>query len=170
MLELLLARHGETAWNVEGRVQGHTDLPLNESGIAQAEALATQLAAEPLVAVHSSDLLRARATASAVASRHGLDVVLDPDLREKNFGSWEGMTDTEIRERHPDALRGTWGDGESSEAVARRAVAAIERIRSQYTDGTVLVVSHGGALRAILDHLEVPHERIDNCAIFRADV
>ncbi len=170
MLELLLARHGETAWNVEGRVQGHTDLPLNDNGIAQADALATQLAAEPLVAVHSSDLLRARATATAVASRHGLDVVLDPDLREKNFGSWEGMTDTEIRERHPDAVRGTWGDGESSEAVARRAVAAIERIRSQYTDGTVLVVSHGGALRAILDHLEVPHDRIDNCAIFRAYV
>jgi probable phosphoglycerate mutase len=167
MTEILLARHGETDWNLESRVQGHTDRPLNATGLEQARALAHLLAREPLVAVYASDLVRARDTAVIVAGVHGLDVTLDPDLREKNFGSWEGLTDVEILQRFPDAVRGTWGDGEATEAVAVRAIAAIDRIRARHPAAPVLVVSHGGPLRAILAHLEVEHEPIGNCALIR---
>ena len=86
MTEILLARHGETDWNIGRRVQGHTDIPLNAAGVDQARVLAEQLAAEPLTAVFSSDLSRALDTATAVAHAHGLEVTVDPRLREKNFG------------------------------------------------------------------------------------
>ena len=169
MTEILLARHGETDWNLESRVQGHTDRPLNATGVEQARVLAEQLATESLVAVYASDLVRAQHTAEIVARAHGLEVTVDPDLREKNFGSWEGLTDIEIEERFPDAVRGRWGDGESSEAVAARAVAAIDRIRALHPTGTVLVVSHGGPLRAILGFLSVAQGPIGNCSVISVD-
>lgn len=168
MTALLLARHGVTDWNLEHRVQGHTDQPLNAEGVTQAHALAEALRQEPLVAIYSSDLSRARDTAAVVAAAHGLEVELDVDLREKNFGSWEGLTDAEIRVRHPDAVRGAWGDGESADDLSRRAVSALDRILSARPHGAVLVVSHGGTLRAILGHLGVPHSTIGNCEVFRA--
>ncbi len=167
MTTLLLVRHGETDWNLEHRVQGHTDRPLNATGLEQALTLASQLAAEQLVAVYASDLARARETAAIVAHRHGLDVTVDADLREKHFGSWEGLTEVEIAQRFPDAVRGQWGDGETTAAIAARAVAAVERIRATHPAGTVLVVSHGGTMRAILDHLALEHGPIGNCAVFR---
>ena len=169
MPRILLARHGETDWNLEQRVQGHTDRPLNETGLIQARELGDRLAAEQLVAVYSSDLARARETAVVVASLHGLDVVLDADLREKHFGTWEGLTDSEIQARFPDAVRGSFGDGETTRDVALRAVAAFDRIRARHHAGSVLVVSHGGTLRALLAHLEIPHGPIGNCALFRVD-
>ena len=169
MTGILLVRHGETDWNLEHRVQGHTDVPLNAAGRDQARVLAEHLATASLVAVYASDLVRARDTAVIVAEGHGLDVTLDPDLREKDFGSWEGLTDVEILRRFPDAVRGHWGDGEATEAVAERAIAAIDRIRVLHPAGPVLVVSHGGPLRAILAHLAVGHEPIGNCAVFRVD-
>jgi broad specificity phosphatase PhoE len=167
MTELLLVRHGETDWNREHRVQVHTDVPLNAAGREQARRLAERLLDVALEAAYSSDLGRARETAEAVARSQGLEVQLDRDLREKNFGSWEGLTDVEIAERFPDAVRGGWGDGETSDEVATRVLGALERIRSRH-DGTVLVVSHGGPLRAILEHLGVAHGPIRNCEIFRA--
>ena len=122
MTEIILARHGETDWNSGRRVQGHTDIPLNAAGVDQARALAEQLAGEPLTAVFSSDLSRALDTARAVADVHGLEVTVDPRLREKNFGTWEGLTDVEIAERFPEARRGQWGDGETTEEVAERVL------------------------------------------------
>src|SRR4029079_14367922 len=129
MTEILLARHGETDWNSGRRVQGHTDIPLNARGIEQAKALAAQLAGERLTAVFSSDLSRALETARGGAAAHGLEVTIDPRLREKNFGTWEGLTVVEIAERFPDAQRGQWGDGETTEEVARRVRGVLERIR-----------------------------------------
>jgi probable phosphoglycerate mutase len=167
--EILLARHGETDWNRARRVQGHTDVPLNAAGFEQADALARQLATEPLLAIYSSDLERARETAAAVARSQGLDIVVDPDLREKHFGTWEGLTDLEIAERFPDAVGGRWGDGETTEGVAERVIAALTRISARHAPGPVLVVSHGGPLRAILQHLDVEHGRIGNCEVFRVD-
>jgi len=166
---LLLARHGETDWNREHRVQGQTDVGLNDAGREQAEALSERLADERLDAIVSSDLSRARETAEAVARRHGLEVVTDAALREKDFGSWEGLTDVEIAERFPDAARGRWGDGETTEDVAARVLPAMERIRARHRDGAVLVVSHGGAIRVILDALGVEHGRIGNCELFRLE-
>jgi probable phosphoglycerate mutase len=165
--EILLARHAETDWNLGRRVQGHTDVPLNPAGREQAQALAALLSGEALTAIYASDLERARETAAAVARVHGLEVTVDPDLREKHFGSWEGLTDLEIAARFPDAVRGRWGDGETTEEVAARVLGALERIRARHGSGSVLVVSHGGPLRAILQHLAVEHGPIGNCEVFR---
>jgi len=167
--ELLLVRHGETDWNREHRVQGHTDVPLNAVGRAQAEALAESLADALLAGVYSSDLARARQTAEIVSRHQGLAVVLEPGLREKNFGSWEGLTDVEIADRFPESVRGRWGDGESTEDVAARVLPAIERIRARHPGESVLVVSHGGPIRIILDQNGVEHRRIGNCELFRLD-
>ena len=95
MTTLLLVRHGETDWNADGRLQGHTDRPLTDFGRRQARDLAAALAGEDLTAIYSSDLTRARETAEIVAERLGLPVVLDRDLREKDWGNWEGLTAVE---------------------------------------------------------------------------
>ncbi len=167
MAEILLVRHGETDWNRDRRVQGHTDVPLNAAGLEQARALAQHMLDKALVAIYSSDLARARDTAFAVAQTHRLEVMLERGLREKHFGSWEGLTDTEVGSRFPEAVQGTWGDGETSDQVTERALAAITRIGDLHRDGPVLVVSHGGPIRAILRHFAVDHGPIGNCAVFR---
>jgi broad specificity phosphatase PhoE len=169
MTTLLLVRHGETDCNREHRVQGHTDVPLNARGREQARGLAEELADARLAAIYSSDLSRAHETAVAVAVTQGLEPVVDPRLREKNFGSWEGLTDVEIAERFPDAVRGRWGDGETTEEVAARVIEAVEVICARHGDAAVLVVSHGGPLRAVLAHLAVPHGSILNCQVFHVE-
>src|SRR5690242_8696605 len=95
MATLLLVRHGETDWNAEGRLQGQTDRPLNEYGRRQARELAERLAGDGVVAIYASDLSRAKETAEIVGGRLGLPVVVDPDLRERNWGTWEGLTPRE---------------------------------------------------------------------------
>ena len=92
MTTLLLVRHGETDWNAEGRLQGHTDRPLNAHGRTQAKDLAERLAGEGADAIYASDLSRAKETAEILGARLGLPVVIDADLREKNWGNWEGLT------------------------------------------------------------------------------
>ena len=119
--------------------------------------------------VHDQQQRRARDTAAAVATPRGLDVVVDADLREKHFGSWEGLTDMEIRERFPNAAQGAWGDGETSEDVSARVLVAMRRISSDHQPGPVLVVTHGGVVRTILRHLSLEHGRIGNCEVFRFD-
>jgi uncharacterized phosphatase len=167
---ILLVRHGETDWNVERRVQGHTDRPLNETGRAQARALADELEGTPLDAVYASDLVRAHETARIVAARRGLDVVVIPDLREREFGTWEGMTDREILDRFPHARSGPWGDGETPEQMSRRVFEALRRIAETHPDGRVLVVSHGGPLRAVLRHCDVAADgAIANCHVVRLE-
>jgi probable phosphoglycerate mutase len=164
----LLVRHGETDWNFERRVQGHADRPLNETGRAQARALADELAGEPIDAVYSSDLVRAHETARIVAERLGLDVIALPDLREKHFGTWEGLTDREILARFPDARRGHWGDAETTEDVARRVLGALRRIAQTHPKGRVLVVAHGGPVRAALIHSGADGTGpIGNCHVVR---
>lgn len=138
---LLLVRHGETDWNAEGRLQGHTDTPLNDHGRRQAARLADELAGETLDAVYASDLARARETAAIVGERLGLAVILDPDLREKNWGTWEGLTGPER-----DTVEFA---GESTEAHRERIVSALRRIASSHPDGRVLVVTHGGSMRRV---------------------
>ena len=149
---LLLARHGETDWNRTGRWQGQADPPLNDAGRRQAAALAEQLVGDGVAAIYSSDLRRASETARVVGDRLGLPVVERPDLREIDVGSWSGLTRDEVRERFPDGfarwLDGEIGhDGESREQLTTRVVAAIERIAAEQAGGTVLVVTHGGAIR-----------------------
>jgi probable phosphoglycerate mutase len=171
MTTILLARHGETDWNAERRVQGHSDTPLNETGRAQARALGDELAEEPFDAVYSSDLLRAHETARIVAQRRGLEVTAIRDLRERHFGTWEGLTDDEILVRFPEAHSGAWGDGETRDEMAQRVFDALQRIAETHPSGRVLVVSHGGPLRAVLTHCGVDGVgRIDNCHVVRIEV
>ena len=142
MTTLLLVRHGETDWNADGRLQGQTDRPLSEFGRRQAQRLADELAAEQLVAIYSSDLARARETAEIVGTRVGLPVTFDPDLREKDWGTWEGLTAVE-RDRVEFA-------GESTEAHQDRILRALRRISDSHPGGgSVLVVTHGGSMRRV---------------------
>ena len=170
MTEILLVRHGETDWNIEQRVQGHTDRPLNENGVAQASALAAELEGEQLDAVYASDLARARDTAQAVAAPRGLVVEVLPGLREKNFGTWEGLRDEEILERFPHARDGPWGDAETSEEVAERVLSTLGDIAVLHPAGRVLVVTHGGPLRAVLRHCNGDVGPIANCHLARIGV
>ncbi len=168
MTEILLVRHGETDWNVERRVQGHTDRPLNETGEAQARALADELRGERLDAVYASNLSRARETARAVADPLGLAVEELPALREKHFGTWEGLLDTEIRERFPESQNGPWGDAEVMAEVSERVLDALRTIAENHPDGRVLVVSHGGPLRAVLRSIDAGGDLpIGNCQVLR---
>jgi broad specificity phosphatase PhoE len=150
-----LARHGQSDWNAELRWQGHADRPLTELGRKQAGELAEHLTAVKLAAVYSSDLRRARDTAEAVARLHGLAVQVVVDLREVDVGSWSGLTRAEVRARFPEGFRRWteggqgWEDGESYEHMAERVVRAVLRLAHEHEAETILVVSHGGPVRAI---------------------
>jgi broad specificity phosphatase PhoE len=171
MTTILLVRHGETDWNLERRVQGHTDRPLNETGRAQARALADELAAEQIDVIYSSDLIRAHETARIVAERKGLDVTAVAELRERDFGTWEGLTDDDVFARFPDAHHRAWGDAETKGEMAERVLEALRRIALAHGDGRVLAVSHGGPLRAVLGHCGVDGVgRIANCQVVRVEV
>ena len=141
MTELLLVRHGETDGNAEGRLQGHTDRPLSEYGRGQARRLADDLETEELEAIYASDLARARETAEIVGAKVHLPVELDPDLREKDWGNWEGLTSTE--------RFGVELVGESTESHQQRMLAALGRIAAKHPYGRVLVVTHGGSMRRV---------------------
>lgn len=155
MTTILLARHGESDWNRAKRWQGFADRPLTDLGREQAVALAKRLGDTELDAVYSSDLQRARDTAEIVARSKGLRVETTPDLREVDVGSWSGLTRAEAEARFPDAyarwLQGGegWDDGETYEEMSRRVVAAIVRVAAQHPNGSVLVVAHGGSIRAV---------------------
>jgi broad specificity phosphatase PhoE len=168
MTAILLVRHGETDWNAERRVQGHSDTPLNETGRAQALSLALALRDEPIDAVYASDLSRAEETARIVAEHHGLPVTVLPDLRERHFGTWEGLTDREIHARFPEAATGSWGDGETKEEMTVRVVRALREIAGEHPDGRVLVVTHGGPVRVLLAGCGIDGVGpIGNCAVHR---
>ncbi|HEY6785678.1 MAG TPA: histidine phosphatase family protein [Trebonia sp.] len=152
---LVLLRHGQTIWNAEHRFQGQTDIPLDETGMAQADRVGHLLAALRPDTLVSSDLSRAVATAQPLAKLTGLVVSVDKDLRERSGGRWEGLTDDEIRERYP-RERETWSppDGEAAEAVADRTAAALQRVADSIPPGGLaVVVSHGGALRFGMERL-----------------
>lgn len=150
---ILLARHGESDWNVEQRWQGHADRPLTDRGRAQAEELARRLDTHLLDAVYSSDLRRALDTARAVASRRALTVTARRDLREVDCGSWSGRLHTEIE---PAALERwkagekAWSGGESYAEMGVRLVSAVLAVASGHPGERVLVVSHGAAIRGVL--------------------
>jgi broad specificity phosphatase PhoE len=175
-----LVRHGETDWNHELRWQGHSDVPLNERGREQARELADQLSVAGFSAVYSSDLSRAAETAQIVADRLSLPVQTDAALREIDVGSWEGFTLTEIEARSPEAVtrwdeqgEHGWEGGESHTAMMARVRDAIRSIAARHEGEEVVVVSHGGpirALKALAAGLDYPRDRrsvprTDNCEV-----
>lgn len=147
---LLLARHGETDWNRLGRWQGQADIPLNSLGREQASALAMCLRAEPLVAVYSSALRRAVATAQEVATRHRMNVCRDARFNELRLGEWEGLTRKEIATRNAALLQAWETDrlsvrppgGESLAELEERVLAALNEIALAYPGETVCLIGH----------------------------
>jgi probable phosphoglycerate mutase len=151
---ILLARHGETDWNREGRFQGHADPPLNATGREQAVELADALTGRELAAVYTSPLLRAFETAQLVAAQRGLELVAVDGLREVDVGSWSGLTRAEVEQRFPEQYvrwldygQG-WEDGETYDDMARRARAALLEIAAAHEGQHALAVTHGGPIRA----------------------
>ncbi len=151
---VLAIRHGETAWNVNTRIQGHLDIGLNDTGRWQAARLAEALRDDGLTAVYSSDLSRARDTAQAVADRAGLPVTVDLDLRERSFGSFEGQTFKDIEARWPEQCERwrkrdpdfTPPGGESLNDFYSRCIASSGRIAAAHPGQTIALVAHGGVL------------------------
>jgi glucosyl-3-phosphoglycerate phosphatase len=153
---LVFWRHGRTEWNAGQRFQGQTDVPLDATGVAQAERAAKALARLAPQRIISSDLSRARVTADALAALTGVDVEEDTGLRETYAGAWQGLTRTELEEQFGDELA-HWssgsdirpGGGETRVEVAARVVAAVDRVLPSIDPGQTLVVAtHGGAARA----------------------
>lgn len=178
---IIAIRHGETAWNVAGRLQGHTDEPLNERGQWQARQTAQALADEELAAIYSSDLRRAQATAHAIAQASGAPLTLTPELRERCFGRMEGYTFPELEAAHPEQAR-RWRQrdpafapegGESLRAMRDRILAATARLAAPHLGQQIVLVAHGGVLDMLYRHatgqpLEAPRGwPLENAAINR---
>ncbi len=180
---LCLVRHGETAWNAEGRVQGQLDVPLSEVGHAQARAVAAALAGERFDAIYASDLVRVRQTAEPAAGRLGLPVALDAALRERHYGMFERHTYVEVRERYPTEYARfrdkdpdfDFGSGESLKAFAARSLACVATLVERHAGRSILVFTHGGVLemvyrRAVGMTLSSPRDfEIPNAAINRVE-
>jgi broad specificity phosphatase PhoE len=151
---ILLARHGETDWNRDGRFQGHADPPLNATGRAQAVELASAVASEKLTAVYASPLRRAFETAEIVAAPHELEPGAVEALREVDVGSWQGLTRAEVESRFPEQYARWlghgqgWEDGETYERMAERVIEALLELAAAHDGERILVVTHGGPIRA----------------------
>ncbi len=159
-MTLILVRHGESAGNVGGVIQGWSDAALTEAGLAQADSVAERLAGEPIAAVYASPLARARDTARPIAERHGLPVVELPDLRERHYGLAQGLTWTEAAARWPldeATHERDWATGvpevEPLPALRGRAVAAVSLLLDRHEGEVAVCVSHGGTLVQVLAHV-----------------
>ena len=169
MLRIILIRHGKTSWNGNWRIQGHSNIELSPEGIAEAELLATNFPLQKVEAIYSSDLQRAKSTAEILAKRFNLPVHTTPELRETNFGDWEGKTLAEMEKidpvncenffRNPEALK--INNAESFSHVQERAMNAIKKIIAAHQTGNIIVVAHGAINRTILcSILEIPLKKM----------
>jgi len=154
MTEVIVIRHGETDWNVQGRFQGQIDVPLNALGQRQAERMAERLSLERVDVFYCSDLLRTRQTAAPAAQKLQLAAAPDAGLREQHFGILEGMSFEEVQARHPQALA-DWmrhdpdfalPEGESVRSFHARVLAALQALSERHAGQTLAVVTHGGVL------------------------
>jgi len=167
-IRLWLARHGQTAWNAQNRYMGQIDHALDDTGERQAAKLGGRLAGETISAIYTSDLLRARQTASAIAAHHSCPMIIEARLREMDFGTWEGLTYAEIQEIdkinleawEADRLKNSPPGGESLDQFSSRVEQAYWEIIHAHPEETILVVSHGGVLKVLLCLvLDLPPER-----------
>ena len=158
MTRLILIRHGETEWNETKRFQGISDIPLSSKGMGQAECLARSLEREPLEAIYTSPLVRARQTAACIARHHSCPFAVVEDLRELNQGRLEGLTGEDLRRDFPDFIS-KWLEepgetvlpgGESLGELQRRVWAAIEDVIGRHPEKTVAVVAHSFVILTIL--------------------
>ncbi|MEG3070641.1 MAG: alpha-ribazole phosphatase [Candidatus Syntrophopropionicum ammoniitolerans] len=157
---IYVIRHGETAWNVVSKLQGHTNVPLSDNGRSQARLLGKRLAGLEFENLYSSDLVRAYETAQIISQyHHNLEIKTLPALREINFGRWEGFSIKEIAELYPEKIKQWWKtplqtrlpDGESLGDLVQRVAAVVKNIVESHTGGNILLVTHGGVIRSIVD-------------------
>jgi len=179
--EIILIRHGETEWNSQQRMQGHSNSDLSSVGQAQIQALGQWMKIVPFDHIYSSDSLRAKQTAEAITQFSGHELKIDLRLREKNLGVFEGLTSEEARVRHPEVFRlfKTAGskyvidEGESTQHLQDRALEIVEEILNKHPEKRVLLVTHGGFIRVVMKHslglsLETPTRfLIRNTGVFR---
>jgi 2,3-bisphosphoglycerate-dependent phosphoglycerate mutase len=174
---LFLFRHGETDWNREGRLQGHTDVPLNATGLAQAAVLTERLRPYRLDAIVSSDLSRAWTTAQIVADALQLPLLPDPGLRETNVGAAEGLLWADAKIRFGEGLTERWyadGDvafpgGETGIATRMRGLAALRRFAAARPYRRIGISTHGAMVRQLMKHASPPDSRpapVRNTALF----
>jgi probable phosphoglycerate mutase len=181
MTRLCIVRHGETAWNAEHRVQGQLDVPLNDYGRKQAQAVAGVLRKERFSVIYSSDLGRARETAAPTAEALGMEVRIDPALRERHYGIFQTLTYADVKVKFPEDYARferrepdfDFQTGESLRAFYERTVKCMTGIAAAHPDGDVLVFTHGGVLDKLYRYvtglsISAPREfRIPNCGINR---
>jgi len=180
MARFYFLRHGEAAWNAEGRLCGSTDVPLSNAGRSQARSLAQRLRPIPVVALYSSPLIRALETARIIGEAVGRAPVVDPRLAELNYGAWEGMTFEEIRRAAPDVYRAWDADpanlappeGESGAHLIERIRPFLADVAQRHPTGSVVVVCHKTVCRLLACHiLGVPLDQyrlritMDNAAL-----
>ena len=177
--ELIIVRHGETEWNLDGRMQGHSDSNLTPLGLRQAEAIAARLVHEKIDAIYASDLGRAMKTAEAVSKANGLAIVPDSRLRERNMGIFQGLTFDEIRQRFPEEYQQfatrrpdyVIPDGESMQQCHDRVIAGLQAIADRHPGGRVVVVTHGGPLSAVFRHtMGLPVNAPRHWSLFNASI
>lgn len=158
LARIFLVRHGETLWNRNFLYQGQKDIPLSEKGRKQAKKLAKALEREAFRAVYSSDLKRAYETALAIANPRDLDVILKKELREINFGKWEGYSFEELRRKYPVEFSMWLNDpgeirppeGENLKELTQRVVGFLRKTAIEHKNEDILVVTHAGPIRAVL--------------------
>ena len=165
MTEIIIIRHGETEWNKTGRFQGHSDVPLSAEGRTQAAALGKNLVVDHVDAIYASDLTRAMETAAPLAQRFGLEVISDPQLRELNFGAWEGRNFNDVNAENPNAMKNFYTDPEQADIpesepfpeFQRRIAGRVREIVAQERGKRIVIVSHGASIRILLaDLLSMP--------------
>lgn len=179
MTEIIIIRHGETEWNIMGRFQGHSDIPLSPEGRRQAELLGQNLAIDAVDKIYASDLIRAMETAQPLAARFGLVVERDAALRELNFGAWEGRYFSEINEETPDMMKMFYRDPESIDIrgienfqeFRRRVAGRVRAIAAENKGKRVVLISHGASIRILFaDILSMPIRAIWHVSQFNTAV
>jgi len=177
MTELILARHGETKWNVEEVFRGTIDIELNETGVKQAKLLAEHLSTSKIDAIYSSPLKRALETAQIIAHPHRLEVEISPELIDLDFGEWQGLSLRQVEDRYQE-LYAEWANnpqlvkmpsGESLNDATKRALKLVKRVVAEH-DGTVVMASHRVVSKVLicallgLDNSHFWNIRQDTCA------
>ena len=179
MGQVYIVRHGETEWNAQGRIQGHSDIPLSDNGRAQAQSVARRLSGIPFSVAYASDLSRTHETAQIILGDTATALHTTPQLREYSKGVFEGLTVDEYARQYPDQYQGSLQNdldfaptgGETIRETSIRMSRFVDETLQNHQDETTLVVGHGGSLRSlIVALLALPLEAnwkfvMDNCAL-----
>lgn len=184
LLKLIFVRHGETKHNVAGLYYGWDDSALTERGVLQAQEVSEKLKKQKIDYIISSDLDRTMKTAEIINQYHNIDITVKKDLREINFGLWEGLSYKEIKEKYPKELKkweNDWIDckaleGESVRQMYGRVTKEVQKIINEYKTGNVLIVSHAGCIRVMLAYLigrgieDYWKYKVENCGITMIEI